>query len=917
MRRANEPLVKSLLIGLILGVSVFLTILTFDDASLIGKNFKLIISQLPHGKLLIENLNFWSHAAPISMNDGLVVTISVSCALVSTFTLAFLPHQGRPLIGKLWPIYPHILDDHHLETRNDHIHLVDGHVPFHGRDSLLNELTHRIQTCDINKYVTISGNQGMGKTRLGIELIRKLRKTGWDAGFLKLDVSPEALTRFKFRRKTVIFIDDAETRTNLWELVKSLLDLDTLVIVVLSGQCIPQPPAADKDDYDRSIIFRLMHSCSLERLPYKALTAISPKASLDDLQRCDGNPGALLYVNEERATIRSNARQVYTLAKHMNALDLLSLSVFCGPLSYADLPRELVNRRPLAALCLIFRNTPPRILDGTIPSIQPSMMGDEIAFALLQDMHEEGLRQLIASYIKLNPQALQSRISNLLKNRWPSEKRRATAEKLSLLFNQMAPEFSMALEREARYIVASLEGDHPSDVRNEARRIEELWFSRPDNDNLFRLYAENIPKLQEKLAALGMIDDAREVFQKFYTHTRSTNLPQLQQADAYRRTAMASLLMCYKPKANDALGNTMYIRCHEELGLALNDVTVGNAASTMHLFLAMMSDAGQRKDEAELERLTSLVMNFMEHPACGASLPVHHLFFEIARSASSYYARLDKPGLIETWLERAKLINKNFNSVVDTQMLMAEAHMAMELMLTNASLGKMTNMEEAARQFRSLAARIPIHSRRALDPSWATMTSAAITCYRECGRLNDVERWTKNLMSMPTEEGGNGEQQEKNQAEIVRSEVKMIATVIDTFLENEHPEAAEKWVLNMNEVMKRDPSYECGQCLQMQMKTTLEMIRYYARTDYSKLAIWGQNLTVMMENPMSKWNPEIAIIAMEATKTLIAAALVHGQKDMTMKWQDTADAISVRFGEQPDIRRIYEKIKSNRILINA
>jgi hypothetical protein len=744
-----------------------------------------------------------------------------------------------------------------------------------------------------------------------------MRQAGWDTGFLKVDITPEALARFKFRRKTLVFIDDADARPNLWNLVGSLLDREPVVIVVLAGQCLSKPPIFDPDHPDMTMMFRLLHDCRLPELPYKALISISPKASLNDLQMCDGNPGALLYVDEPNIDIRFHANQIYTLARHMNALDLLSLSVFCGPLSYADMPPELVSRKPLAALCLIFRDTPAHILDGTIPAIQPCMMADEIAFTLLQDMSDEEIRQLIAAHVQLNPHALRARIANLLKNRWQTAKRLATAEKLSFLFNQMAPSFSADLEYEAEQIAAALETDDPLDVRIAARRVEELWFSSPDNENLFRIYAESVPKLLEKLVAIGLTDDAREVFQRFYGHTRSTNLPQLRQADEYRRMAMASLMTSYKTKVSDALGNTLYVRCQEELDQALKDITVGNAASTMHLFLSMMFDAGQRKNEAELEKLTSMVMMFMEHPACGASVPVHRIFFEIARSASSFYARLDRPGLIETWLDRAKQINRNLNPTVDTQMLMAEAHMAMELMVTNASLGKMTDMEEAAGQFRSLAARIPITSRRALEPSWATMASAAITCYREYGMLNDVERWAKNLMSMPTEKATSIGEQEKNQSEIMRSEVKMIATVIETFLENEHPEAAETWALNMTEVMNRVPGYECCQCVETQMQTALKMINFYARRDYSQLPVWAQRLTVIMEKPSSKWNAKIAIIAMEAAKTLISAALVHDKKDMAVKWQDTADAISVKFGEHADIRRIHEKIKSNRILINA
>lgn len=917
MRRAHEPLVKSSIIGLIAGLAVFVALLVVEESSSIVKGLKLFLNEVAHSTLVIESPNLWHKAVAISINDGLIVTISVTSALLFTFGLAFLPNPQRPLIGKLWAIYPFILDDRQLDQKRDHVHAVKHPVPFCGRDGALIELARKIRSCEDNRYVTISAEPGLGKTRFGIELMRLVRESGWDAGFCRSDATTEALSQFKFRRKTLVFIDDGDKRHNLWQLVAALLDREPTVVVVIAGQCLSKPPVFKKGHLSNLISFRLLHECSLQKLPYKALAAIAPGASIDDLQRCDGNPGALLYLGDPDTDIRFHAKQVHVLARYMNALDLLSLSVFCGPLQCVELPPEIISRKPLAALSLLFKDTPVNHLEGIIPAIQPCMMADEIAFLILENATEDELRHLIGTHIRLNPHALHTRISNMLKNKWPSAKRKATAEKLSLLFNQLAPDFLEEREHEAGQIVHALEVNATSDAKSAVRRMEELWLSNPDNENLFRLYAESVPRFQEKLVSLNQTDDAREVFQRLYDHTRSTTLPPLRDADEHRRMAMASLMTCYKPKVADALGNTLYIRCQEELELALANITVGNAASTMHLFLAMMYDASQRRNEAELERLTTMMMTFMEHPACGASVPVHRLFFEIARSASTFYARLDRPGLIETWLDRAKHVNRNFNTAVDTQMLMAEAHMAMELMLTNASLGKMSDMEEAAKQFRSLAARIPITSRKALEPSWATMVSAAITCYREHGMLNDVELWAKKLMSMPTEKVQSGKQQEKDQAEIMRSEVKMIATVIDTFLENDHPEAAERWAANMNEVMNRVPGYECCLCIEKQMQATLKMINYYARTDFSKLPIWGSRLTGIMEKPLSKWNSNIAVIAMEASKTLVTAALVHERIDVAMKWQDTADAISVKFGDQPEIKRIHEKIKTNRILISA
>jgi hypothetical protein len=102
-------------------------------------------------------------------------------------------------------------------------------VPFHGRK---NELDDLYAWCVGESRVRIrlcTEPGGSGKTRLGIEIARRLREEGWEAGFLS---SPESLESadelLRSSKEHVLFIiDDAETRRDvLLPLLRRLWNLE-------------------------------------------------------------------------------------------------------------------------------------------------------------------------------------------------------------------------------------------------------------------------------------------------------------------------------------------------------------------------------------------------------------------------------------------------------------------------------------------------------------------------------------------------------------------------------------------------------------------------------------------------------------------------------------------------------------------
>lgn len=916
--RVYEPVWKSAVIGLGAGLTGFFGINVIDDMSSIISHVQHDLQVQFRLSALETELAFWKAVLRFSLTDGFSIIVSVFLAIVVSAVLCCVKVSRFPLINRLWPIYPAVITDRLVDQKSDHIGIVHGKPSFSGRESVFKDITSTIRNADKNGYLVISGEEGIGKTRICIELMRYYRARGWDVGFLHIGANKYDVAKAAFRRNTLIVIDDADLRIDVWTLLERLLLKNERIIVILAGQFIPKPPQQVSSDGWIDFGTRRLGDFVLTKLPYRALQALKPTASLDDLQICDGNPGYLLFGADNQDGAQFHANQLLHLSKYLNAGDLLAMSVFCGPLSYEDIPDEFVARKPLAATCLLFRNTPARVLEGTIPSMQPSDMADELAFLILDRMDEAQMRQFVRSIASLNPSAFQARISRMWRTRRPSEKRRAIAEQVSAYYSETFTAFHASLKHEARSVAKAIEASSDAKtVHRLMQRLEMIWLAAPDDINLFNAYADNLPKAIDKLAATGTNEQATDLFHRFVNITTSTSLPKLPMIQETRQIAMAALLAGYRTRTNVTMIQALYLRCREELELALPHVTVDNASAIMQLMLSMMFDAGNRKDTVEVERLTELVTEFMDHPACGESVQLHRLFMEIAKSASASHKRLHQPNLIEAWLTRAKQLTKKVNASSDTPVLIAEAHLAMELMLTNASLSKVIEMEEAAKEFRSIAAKVPLQSRKDLVPLWSTMASAAINCYRDIGRVTEVERWARNIVSMPLDQEQNDGVPSKDQRQSLLSELRMISMVMESFLESDQPEMAEKWSVSMAETVGRRLKQDCAESTEIQMEAALMMIEYYARNDTTKLPIWGKRIIEIADSTATKWNPNVAVLGMKATKIIITAALVHGRYEIVNGWQDTADAIAVRYGSLPEVKAIYNKIRVNRKLIRA
>lgn len=148
-----------------------------------------------------------------------------ACHTAASFTRAFLLTQPIPPLGTR----PDPLD-HMVTSGTSPLPRLAGPaallnaryetVPFHGRDQLLRELHGWCNAEGLALVRLIHGAGGMGKTRLLIELCKRLRDERWRAGFVPKDLAPPRFAELlACERPTCAVIDYAESRPQLVELL--------------------------------------------------------------------------------------------------------------------------------------------------------------------------------------------------------------------------------------------------------------------------------------------------------------------------------------------------------------------------------------------------------------------------------------------------------------------------------------------------------------------------------------------------------------------------------------------------------------------------------------------------------------------------------------------------------------------------
>ena len=141
----------------------------------------------------------------------------------------------------------------------------------------------------------VSGGEGIGKSRLAVELMATLRGRDWDIGYLEPDATSASVAACYFRRKTLIVIENAARLPGgPWGIIGELLAKRCPLRVLLLEQFEPAWPETLLDSAQERLVARRGETLHLQGLTDSALSLIAPNATQTERQAADGRPLTLL-----------------------------------------------------------------------------------------------------------------------------------------------------------------------------------------------------------------------------------------------------------------------------------------------------------------------------------------------------------------------------------------------------------------------------------------------------------------------------------------------------------------------------------------------------------------------------------------------------------------------------------------------
>ncbi|RYE08767.1 MAG: hypothetical protein EOP22_12170 [Hyphomicrobiales bacterium] len=559
----------------------------------------------------------------LSGDPALAIVLAIAF-YVELVILLRLPLFGRPIIDLIWRPAPELINYRPSQS--------DGF--FAGRLEEMSTLMRAAADLSRPRIYQVTAREGGGKSRFAAEVLSRLEKAGWDAGFLAPGSTPEAARSASFRKRSLVVIDEAASTNMLWAILLELIAKKRPILILLLERFPLSPDASLDVEKARRIREAMWPAIKLPPLTEAQLRLANPQASAAAIAGAEGLPLYAMLGDAPHEELKRRAAKRLDRVVSEEDLRTLLLTSLVGPFPIERLvetPRTVHRLGRLGELLDVTREA----LQGTVPGLKPDFIADEVALLSAADLPRPELDELLAVAAGINAVACTRRVMRLRRRAASDSNLRDLAMHIEDVVLTRAPEGLTAIVHSAAEAAAAYAktGDDAT-----LDQLYDILQEAPFHPDLQRIAIMTLTSMCRRGAPVvsskweGVLDDSLSADTNRYSTTqRREVLPEL----GYLHHWLGELNL--KQRATRAI--ELYRRLNDGL-VDIHDDPVGRWVARIACQVTHISDSCTA---AEIEPWLAETLGYE------GSRPSSSALVQIAAHAVTAYARLGDEAELEKW----------------------------------------------------------------------------------------------------------------------------------------------------------------------------------------------------------------------------------------------------------------------------
>lgn len=832
--------------------------------------------------------------------------------------LALIPAGGRSFVDRVLPRAPLILDTRINDPNADPLRALSRDGKFIGRTSELKDLKAFAETGDRfgTLWFTVTGGEGVGKSRLGIEWLNHLSGVGWDAGFLDTGVTVHDLRLAYFRKKTAIVIDEANRAPELWDLIASMPKTGPAVRVLLIDQYIPPVPLSVDPGDRQALRDACVGSVHLQGLRDAHLKVINPRASKLVLERARGRPLFVKLGEDPNKELERRAERRLIAAANDSDRSLLIIAACGGPMPLSCVGVDLAALRSLVRLQKLFEGAPKDVLGEWLPAIEPGPLADAIVLRGLLDMPLVDRQHLMKLVHANNPKAIQQRLMSMREHYGIDPELGDFVRGIQDEYDAIAPNFRTSLIQSLDLIIG-IDGQNLLNVSkdlstciNDSAMAQAILALRPHDIEIVQRVMAIYANTSHEMAVAGMWKTVDSMAQQCLRYRELLEVT----GNGSQFALTLGLTFGALTKAGRFEEALAYYPVVKELiFLPLLDggffADTGRATDATNGFVFALGAAttifAHMLDCDELEILMAATSSYIMTVSDDEVKDAIFNLVDAISSALHSFTYLGHSDRIEPWAERLKVLFERAG-MADISLAQEEQVMvALRLAISTGVRGDLQSMERQAHELIIL-----IESLQPLDGRYwkiyPEVFRAVSDLYARLKSTKDAERWVEMAYGIPAL-SDTPFYYYKNS--LIASAGVLISTMRDQNAGGEYRDKLAHWSGAAERLIRSKDFYYDDNIIERVFSACIEMMIVSCDLrDVSAVRFWITQGETIGRTKLFRERPAIneALSLMYCNAIVLAGGLVDSEEEK--RWRAALIDIVYRFPENIDIRAASSQI---------